>query len=841
MNSFSGLLNNSALMLILCVIYDTFGIYSIPNKNLKNFFLGSLVGLIAIIVMLNPWSIQPGVFFDTRWVLLSLCGLFFGFTPTAIAVLLAGSFRLYQGGPGGTVGTIVIIVTACVGVAWRRWRKEEHTPINWKELYVFGLFVQLAMLSCMFLMPAGMRMTIIKAVAPPILVIYPLLTMLIGLILQRQEDRRVIERDLLENRKTIIKERGLLKEVINTIPDLIFFKTVEGRYLGCNKAFEAFVESDEQSILGKKASDLFSPDTAKSFAQAENDMFASEKAVINEEWATYPDGNKVFLDTVRTPFRGLDGTLHGLVGISRNITSRKKAEEGLRLSEGRLRTLVHTIPDLIWLKDCNGVYLSCNPLFERFFGAKEADIVGKTDYDFVEPELADFFVENDRISMTAEKPTINEEWITFSDNGHRALLETTKTPVYDNKGKVIGVLGIGHDITEQRKAETEKAKLETQLQQTQKLEAIGALAGGVAHDFNNMLGVIIGHTEMAIDQIAPTEPIFEDLTQILHAGKRSADITAQLLAFARKQPVSPRIIDLNETVEGMLNMLRRLIGEDINLIWSPGKELWPINIDPSQVDQILVNLSINARAAIAGIGKITVETKNVTLDDNYVACHIDAHPGDFVQITVSDNGNGMEEQTLLHVFEPFFTTKDVGEGTGLGLATVFGAVKQNGGFIDVESKLETGTIFTIQLPRYSGCDTHQTIEPTSQLIQHGNETILVVEDEPQILRMTTKILGRLGYNVLSANSPNQAISLSRDHSGEIHLLITDVIMPGMNGRDLSDLLLQESPETKCLFMSGYTANIISNQGALDNKIDFIQKPFTKNELATKVRDTLAEK
>ena len=258
MDSFSGLLNNAALMLVLCVVYDTFGVYAISNRNLRYCLTGVLVGLIGIAVMLNPWSLQPGVFFDTRWVLLSLCGLFFGLTPTAVAVIITGSFRLYQGGPGGTVGTVVIVVTACVGLAWKYWMEKHDKPLGWKQLYAFGVLVQLAMLSCMFLMPANMRIPIIKAVAPPILIIYPVLTMLVGLILKRQETRRDAEKELVENRKALIKERGLLKGVINSIPDLIFFKSTEGAYLGCNRSFESFAGFEEQSLLGVESTGVVS-------------------------------------------------------------------------------------------------------------------------------------------------------------------------------------------------------------------------------------------------------------------------------------------------------------------------------------------------------------------------------------------------------------------------------------------------------------------------------------------------------------------------------------------------------------------------------------------------------
>ncbi len=373
MDSFAGLLNNAALMLILCLFYDTFGVYAIAKNNLRYCCTGVLVGLIGIAVMLNPWSIQPGVFFDTRWVLLSLCGLFFGLFPTMIAVIITGSFRLYQGGPGGVVGTVVIVVTACVGLAWKYWQEKHDKPLGWKELYTFGFLVQLAMLSCMFLMPKEMQLPIIKAVAPPILIIFPLLTMVIGLILKRQKTRRDARKELLENRKSLIKERGLLRGVINSIPDLIFFKNTEGEYLGCNRSFESFVGFEEQSLLGKTDFDLFDKDTAEFFGRKDDEIFTSGKPVTNEEWVDYPDGKKVLWDTMKTQFKGLDGTLHGLVGISRDITDRMRAEEALKINEQRLQLAIEGADLGMWDWDMqtNDVYFSPRYLSMLGYGPME--------------------------------------------------------------------------------------------------------------------------------------------------------------------------------------------------------------------------------------------------------------------------------------------------------------------------------------------------------------------------------------------------------------------------------------------------------------------------------------
>ncbi|MHB8830479.1 MAG: ATP-binding protein, partial [Syntrophales bacterium] len=391
------------------------------------------------------------------------------------------------------------------------------------------------------------------------------------------------------------------------------------------------------------------------------------------------------------------------------------------------------------------------------------------------------------------------------------------------------------------KAEEEKAKLQNQLLQSQKIEAIGQLAGGVAHDFNNMLGVIIGHAEVAMDKADTAQPLHADLEEILKAAQRSADLTRQLLTFARKQVISPKVLDLNETVEGMLKMLRRLIGEDINLAWLPGVDVWPVKMDSSQIDQLLANLCINARDAIAGVGKVTIETVNTRLDNDYCADHAGFIPGNFVMLAVSDNGCGIDKESLDKIFEPFFTTKEAGKGTGLGLATVYGIVKQNSGFINVYSEPDRGTTFRIYLPRYVGTLEKVLKNGNTEPIIRGFETILVVEDEPALLELTTTLLAMQGYKVLAASTPGEAFRLVKEHGGDIHLLITDVVMPEMNGRDLAKNLLALIPNLKCMFTSGYTANVIVHHGVLDEGVHFIQKPFSRQDLAFKVREVLDQK
>ncbi|MEI6207618.1 MAG: response regulator [Desulfuromonadales bacterium] len=388
-----------------------------------------------------------------------------------------------------------------------------------------------------------------------------------------------------------------------------------------------------------------------------------------------------------------------------------------------------------------------------------------------------------------------------------------------------------------KRYEDEKRMLESQLHQAQKMESVGRLAGGVAHDFNNKLTVILGFTNLAFTET--NQDILKDyLEYIRKAGEQSADLTRQLLAFARQQTIAPNVLDLNETVSGMLKMLQRLIGEDIHLNWHPSPNLWQVMMDPSQIDQILANLCVNARDSIANVGKITIETGSSVIDKDYCAQNRGFTVGEYVRLSVSDSGSGMDKETLAQIFEPFFTTKGPGEGTGLGLATVYGIVKQNNGFINVYSEPGQGTTFTIYLPRYAGEAEQERIEGAAVPARRGWETILLVEDDPDILKIASMILLKQGYTILAADSPGDAIRLASEHSDKMHLLMTDVVMPEMNGKDLANKLQSLYPQLKCLYMSGYTANVIAHHGVLDAGVHFIQKPYSLPDLAAKVRDVL---
>jgi PAS domain S-box-containing protein len=524
-------------------------------------------------------------------------------------------------------------------------------------------------------------------------------------------------------------------------------------------------------------------------------------------------------------------------GSFQDITDKKQAEEALRESEEKLQALFSAMTEMVVLHQlifddkgipCNYRILDCNQAFCRITKIKKETAVGKKATQVYNTDSAPYLDVYAKVALSGEPV----EFVTYYDFMDKHFLVSVVSPRKNFFATITS------DITEIRRAEAEREKLQAQLNQAQKLESVGRLAGGVAHDFNNMLGVILGHTELALLQVDENHDLYSDLNEIQTAAKRSADITKQLLAFARKEIISPKQLDLNDTVESMLNMLRRLIGEDIDLSWLPARQLWPVKIDPSQIDQILVNLCVNARDAIAGVGKLTIETGKKSFDEEYCKGHPGFVPGDFVLLAVSDNGCGMDKETLENLFEPFFTTKEVGKGTGLGLATIYGIVKQNNGFINVYSEPGQGATFKIYLPRLVANEATDMTMPEKKAAIGGTETILLVEDEPSILRMTRMMLERKGYNVLSSATPADAVEKATNHFGAIDLLMTDVVMPEMNGRDLAAKVKVFHPDIRLLFMSGYTADVIAHQGVLDAGVAFIQKPFSLADMTEKVRNIL---
>lgn len=715
--------------------------------------------------------------------------------------------------------------------------------------------------------------------------------MAVALVLQLAAIAWLISNILARRRaaRELHESRATLHRVLNTVPQSIFWKDAAGRYLGCNRVFAAAVGlADPGQVVGLTDDDLpWSGEEAASYAAHDREVLAANQAKLSIiEPVRFASGARRWVSTSKVPLRDADGRPFAVLGVWDDITERMQVEGELK-RQTRLRDLLMEISSTYINVPLESVEEAIRDSLQHMATFVNADRAYIFEYDFsrqicinthewcadgIAPQIDELqavpleVVPDWVATHLRGEPMVVQDTFALPPGGVRSVIEpqgikSLLAVPLTSGGECLGFVGFDSvqrhhsysdtelhlltvfaqmlvNIRLRSQAEGERQRLHSQLLQAQRMESIGRLAGGVAHDFNNMLSVIMGHAELALLRMHAGQGVQGDLQAIRKAAERSSHLTRQLLAFARKQTVAPRVLALNDTLEGMLAMLRRLLGESIELSWVPGADLWRVRVDPSQIDQVLANLCVNARDAMAGEGSITIETTNAVLDKAFCAGHPGAAPGEYVCLVVRDTGCGMDSATVDRLFEPFFTTKELGEGTGLGLATVYGVVKQNDGYIDVESELGRGTTFAIYLPRYQGEGREQPVEAAIAPPERGHETVLVVEDEPAILEMAARMLERLGYAVLSATAPGEAVRLAQAHPCSIHLLLTDVVMPGMNGRDLAAAVSSHCPGIRCLFMSGYTADVIAHHGVLETGVHFIQKPFSLQRLAEKVREAL---
>jgi two-component system cell cycle sensor histidine kinase/response regulator CckA len=804
------------------------------------------------------------------------------------------------------------------------------------------------------------------------------------------------EKALRESEKQLRHERALLRSLIDSIPDLIFFKDRDSVFLGCNKAFEVYSGMQESLLIGRTDLDIAPRDLAEFYRMMDREMLSSGKALRNEEWIPFKDGGGGQFDTLKTPYFGPKGELLGLIGISRNIDERKQAERRLSTQAAVSLVLAETDSLLdaaskiiraiceaegwdfgaIWQVDKQARVLSCVEVWHReglpaghvdelaaITGAlscapgidlpgqvwatgrpvvipvlaqdkkyprapyaaqaalrnalafpilNKGEITGVIEFmgrEITEPDqkLMEMlsgigsqigqFIERRRAQEEASRfvsysPTviyalkvgdkglkltwasgnlfeitgyrpdeIDEEWWTgrihpedrervFAsqqipyETEHQAIefrfrrkdesyiwVHDEKRLIRDAEGRPSEIVGSWSDVTE-------RVQLEKQLRQSQKIEGIGKLAGGVAHDFNNLLTVITGYCDMLLTMLPPGDPKRNFVTEIQHAGDRAASLTRQLLAFSRKQILEPKVLDLNEIVSNIEKMLRRLIGEDIVLTTILSPYARRVKVDPSQLEQVVINLAVNARDAMPMGGRLIIETGDSEMGEEFCRLHPGSRPGRYATLWISDTGCGMTSEVMARIFEPFFTTKEPGKGTGLGLSTVFGIVKQSDGYIDVESEAGAGSCFKIYLPVAQV--SAETKGPDGDIgqMQRGRETVLLVEDEGIVRQITKTALEMHGYKVLEAGSGPAAIATAETCIDPIHLVLTDVVMPEMSGPKLAEHLRAGKPDLKVLFMSGYTDDDMIRHGMIDEDIEFLQKPFSPLELARKVRKVL---
>jgi PAS domain S-box-containing protein len=643
------------------------------------------------------------------------------------------------------------------------------------------------------------------------------------------------ETELKQVQELLEKERQTFFPILHRAPYGIVLIDSDGKFIYINPAFT--------NITGYTLEDIFAGrdwfHRASPFPEYRQEIISSLKRdVIQKEI------ERIFSvvckngETKEIEFKPTlldDGRI---VVVLSDVTERKRAEDALKESEEKYRTILENIEDGYFEVDIAGNFTFFNDSLCRMLGYSKDEMIGMNNRNYTDQENAKKLYQAFNKVYTTGEPINGFGWEVVAKDGTKLFGEVSVSLVKDSKGKPTGFRGIARDITERKRAEEEKAALQEELRQSQKMEAIGGLAGGIAHDFNNLLTVISGNCQLSLLELKEGDPVKGNIQEIKAAADRATSLTRQLLAFSRRQVLNMSVLDLNTIIRDLEKMLRRVIGEDVELVTSLANDLGTVKTDPGWIEQVIMNLAVNGRDAMPSGGKLIIETNNAELDEPYTRSHVAIKPGRYVKLCVSDTGVGMVPEVREHLFEPFFTTKKKGKGTGLGLSTVYGIVKQSEGNIWVCSEPGLGTTFNIYLPRVdeSLVDTREKV--TREEHPGGGETILVVEDEEDVRGLTVRILERQGYRVLEASCGNDALLLSKERIEPIDMVLTDVVMPGMNGPQLADQLMHLHPKMQVLYMSGYTDNAVFHQGILGEGVNYIQKPFTIDGLMKKMREVL---
>jgi PAS domain S-box-containing protein len=663
-----------------------------------------------------------------------------------------------------------------------------------------------------------------------------------------------ILRDVTERKKVedaVRRAEARYRELFEEAPVMYVVSRNEGGtpiIADCNKIFLSTLGYSREEMLGRRLADFYTPESRAKLEQGGYQQALEGKFMAQERDFITKDGRIVPTLLRAIPERDADGRVYGTRAMYVDITDRKRAEQALRESEERYRSIIDDVLDSsavgMFVLDAEFKVVWLNRAMERYFGLRRETVICKDKRRLIREQIQGIFERPEEFAQRV--------LATYDDNTYIEDFECHVLPEGDREERWLehhsqpirsGLYAGGriehyYDITERKRAEEALRRSEEQLRQSQKMEAIGRLAGGIAHDFNNLLTAIMGYSEFFLNELDPDDQRRRLVQEIHKTAERAASLTGQLLAFSRKQVLQPRVLDLNAVLSGIEKMLRRLIGEDIDLITRFAPDLGTVKVDPGQIEQVILNLAVNARDAMPRGGKLTIETANVNLDEDYARRHVGVTPGAYVMLAVSDTGSGMDPETQSRIFEPFFTTKTHGGGTGLGLATVYGIVKQSGGHIWVYSEPGRGSTFKIYFPRVE--EAADELKPRSAFAQptQGSETILLVEDEEIVREVAERILVYQGYKVLVARDANDALRLCETHEGPIHLMVTDVVMPQMSGRALAEQVVHLRPETKVLYVSGYTDNAIVHHGVLEEGTAFLGKPFTPDALAKKVREVL---
>jgi PAS domain S-box-containing protein len=660
----------------------------------------------------------------------------------------------------------------------------------------------------------------------------------LGPVVKRALGEMKIYRKSKQSENALRESQERYRVLFETAKDAIFVSDETGRFVDVNQAACEFLGYSREELLKLSPKEIDAdPIGYDAFIKVRDGLADKISFEINQ---IKKDGTHLPVE-ITGSFFNEKGQQRALA-IARDITGRKLSEKLLRESEAKHRLLAENTVDCIWQMNLDLEFTYINQAIFQLLGYTTKEWIGSKLPEHCSSEE----MENLQTLMTdllvnlQDKTTPVFETSLYHKNGEEIPCEVSGKIVLDDAENPIYFQGTVRNITERRRAEQERKQLEAQLHQAQKMEAIGTLAGGIAHDFNNILTTIIGNTELALMDVIKDKSLRKKIEEIKKAGKRAASLTHQLLAFSRKQIVQPKILNINELLTDIEKMLGRLIGEDVELLTIPEPELWRVEIDPGQIEQVIMNLAVNARDAMPKGGNLTIETANADLDGNFFREHgiKGEKPGHYVMLTISDTGSGMDKETQKHIFEPFFTTKEVGKGTGLGLSTIYGIIKQNNGFVRVYSEPGQGSTFKVYLPRVRGNAEPEEKEQTPVDDLSGSETVLIVEDNDSLRNFAQKVLHIYGYRTLNAENGEDALRVCKEHDGQIDLMITDVVMPKMGGKKLSERLQPLYPQMKVIYMSGYTDNAIVHHGVLEPGLNFLEKPFTPESLGRKVREAL---
>ncbi|OGR77413.1 MAG: hypothetical protein A2X32_04380 [Elusimicrobia bacterium GWC2_64_44] len=941
---FESLVYNISLLLVLVGLYSGVWHRSGLRPRLREALDGLIIGVICLAVMANPWTLRTGLVFDVRSILLGIAGLFFGAVPALIAAAMAAAYRVYMGGIGLWTGLCVIIISVGLGLLWRRLRPSLQLTGSMRELYLFGLVLHILMLAAMFLLPWATALETVGRIALPVLVAYPLGTVLLGVLLVHQ-------RENVQAAHRLAGSEAKYKALFDNSNDAVFFHAmgpgaIAGKFIDVNSvacerlgytreellqltpvdidadgmtnaqraALEVLARTghalfemvhaarDGRRIPVEISSRVFDYEgtphvlsvardiTERKLADERLKKLSDQVPGVIYQYRLYPDGRSCFPysssgmndiyertpEEVREDATPVFGRIHpddikstseaifasardlsvfhrefrvvlprqGLrwrmsdarperlpdggtlwYGIISDITDRKSAEA----ERERLMTAIDQAAEMVVLAGPAGEIKYVNPAFELVTGYARGEVTGKNISVLKSGKQDDAFYKSMWEALSAGR-NWEGRMVNKRKDGTLYTEESTISPVKDPSGRIVSFVAVKRDITEQM-------RLEGQLLQSQKMEAVGLLAGGIAHDFNNILTAIKGYCSLIVKTMPEGDANRADMGEIMSLAERAAMLTSQLLAFSRKQIMAPKVIDLNATLGDMSKMLRRVIGEEVSLSTrlSPGACM--VKVDPAQMEQVLMNLVLNARDAVSKGGRIELETEILEPGADFFAARPGLARGRLVCVRVRDNGCGMDAEAKKRIFEPFYTTKEHGKGTGLGLPMVYGTVKQSGGEIDVASQPGEGTVFTLYFPV---ADPEQPARPGLEAppIESGTETILLVEDEDQLRRLGERLLRAGGYTVISAENGKAALEAAARHGRPLDLLLTDVVMPGMGGRELALALTARGLVRRVIYMSGYTEDTIVKHGVLEAGIAFVYKPFTPEALYAKIRAAL---